>query len=86
MRLGLRIRAYLRSLLGIDKMQTEIDELRAENEKLMVLFKEHDKAIAYIAVIHSKAFKDIMTYFKMISSGAKAPAPIQKKPDDDLIN
>lgn len=86
MKLGSRIISYLHRLLGVDKMQAEIDSLRLENERLMELFREHDKAINYIAVIHTKAFNDIMTYFKIITADPRNPAPSQKKPDDDLIN
>ena len=47
-----QLRRWFQSILGVDKMQEEIDKLKIENEKLMELFKEHDKAISYIANDH----------------------------------
>ena len=66
-------------------MQKEIDELRNENQQLLALFNEHDKAIAYMAIVHSKAFKEVLTYFKATSKEPNRSL-VYKKPDDDLIN
>jgi hypothetical protein len=67
-------------------MQVEINELRVENEKLLALFNEHDKAIAYMAVIQSQSLKDIMSYFRLLTSSNRSAASAHKKSDDDLIN
>ena len=81
-----RARRWIQRLLGIDKIQKELLDLRQENERLMELFKEHDKAITYIAIVHARAFKDIMANFKTILEPQKRQTISQKKPDDDLIN
>lgn len=79
-------RKWLISQLGIDKMQQEILALKAENERLNALFQEHDKAVAYMSIVYSKAFRDIMTYFRIISEGKGVKHVPTKKVDDDLIN
>ena len=86
MTLIIRARQWVQNFLGIDKMQKEIENLKQENERLMELFKEHDKAITYIAIVHARAFKDIMANFKTILDPQKRQLSAQKKTDDDLIN
>lgn len=86
MNLTNRVKSWLQKFLGVDAMLCQISELRQENERLTELFKEHDKAIAYIAIVHGKAFKEIMLQVKTALEPQKRQSFIQKKPDDDLIN
>jgi hypothetical protein len=80
------IRTWLHKLLGIDKMRKELDDLRQENEQLKSLFNDHDKAIAYIAVVHARAFSEIMASFRALTTPQGKRFSAQKKSDDDLIN
>lgn len=80
------IRSWLHRLLGIDKMRKELDDLRQENEQLKTLFGEHDKAIAYIAVVHARALSEIMASFRALTTPQSKRFSAQKKSDDDLIN
>lgn len=75
----------IHQILGIVSMKKEIDELRNENQQLLALFNEHDKAIAYMAIVHSKAFKEVLSYFKATNKEPRSSL-VFKKPDDDLIN
>lgn len=86
MTLSRHITAWLHKLLGIDKMRKEIDNLKQENEQLKALFNDHDKAIAYIAVVHAKAFSEIMASFRTLATPQSKRFVVQKKSDDDLIN
>lgn len=79
-------RTWLHKILGIDKIHKEINDIRQENEQLKALFNDHDKAIAYIAVVHAKAFNEIMASFRTLTSPQGKRFVMQKKSDDDLIN
>ena len=73
--------------LGITKIQEEIFALREENEQLKTTLKEHDQAIAYVAVLQSRILKDMLYLVQKVNGPEKKQTLVSvKKPNDDLIN
>ena len=77
----------LRSILGLDVLQDEIEKLKIENESLKSTLKEHEQGIAYVAVLQTRMLKDVLYLVQVINSSTKQKSFVgTKKANDDLIN
>jgi hypothetical protein len=77
----------LRSILGLDVLQEEIEKLKIENESLKSTLKEHEQGIAYVAVLQTRMLKDVLYLVQVINSSTKQKSFVgTKKANDDLIN
>lgn len=81
----LKISESLKKLVGVEKLQQQIDDLQRVNVTLEERLKEHESAIAYVSVLQVKTMKDMLAFIDVVSPKKKVQI-LNKKTDDDLIN